>query len=79
MFTDKKPVATCPPQKDRQHQTNRPVAAKESRAVEVDENRYGLLFIIQGSAPKLLLPCFGDDAHSVLRTAVKGQMLFTGI
>lgn len=51
---------------------SRPVAAKENRAVEVEENRYILLFIMQGSASKLLLPCFGDDAHSMPGTAVKG-------
>ena len=56
MFIDKKPVATYSPQNTGLRKMSRPAAAKESCAVEVEENRYVLLFIVQGSACKLLLP-----------------------
>ena len=56
MFIDKKPVATYSPQNTGLCKMSRPAAAKENCAVEVEENRYVLLFIVQGSACKLLLP-----------------------
>lgn len=56
MYTDKKPAATYSPQNTGLRKMTGPVAAKESCAVEAEENRYFLLFIMQSSASKLLLP-----------------------
>lgn len=79
MLHTKKSIATYSPQNSGLCKMSRPVAVKENCAVEVEENRYVLLFIIQDSASKLLLPWFEDNAHLVPGTVVKGQMLFTGI